>query len=339
MSKCLILAALGTASVSTAFSAAPLTREIKFKVPDLELVGTFESPASPGKHPAILLLPGSGPTDRDGNSGLGITTDVLKTIADTLAENGIASFRFDKRAIRHYAPVWPKGGDALNAFFGWQKFVDDAAAGLDLLRQQPEVDPTRVGMLGHSEGSLLSLQVAANRHGKPNGPKVLVLLGCTGRPMGIVIHEQIARSLTKSGAPAEIAKPYLDYTDAACKALAAGQPLPPNPPQGLESLFNATTRDIVGAYCRIDPTDNAKLFSGPALVINGGHDTQVSAERDTPRLVAALKARHEGTTDSFIAPNASHNLKSTAGGNDDAFSGPIAPGVLEHIVSFLKAKL
>ena len=315
------------------------TREIKFQVPDLTLEGTFECPSGTGKFPALLLLPGSGPTDRNGNSGLGITTDILKSIADELALNGIASYRFDKRAIAHYKEAWPKGAEALNKFFGWRKFVDDATSALKLLASQPEVDASRVGLLGHSEGSLISLQIGADTKGQPGAPKALVLLGCTGRPMGIVIHEQIARLLKQQGATEQIGKPFLDYTDAACKALAAGQPLPPNTPPGLAALFNQTTLDIVGAYCRIDPSELAKQFSGPVLVINGQSDTQVSAIRDTPLLIAALKSRAGGSVESFIAPDASHNLKSTKTAGDDAFDGPIVPGVLNRIVRFLKTNL
>ena len=315
------------------------TRELDVNTNDLTLTGTFEAPADSGKHPALLLLPGSGPTDRDDNQLPLMHTDLLKTIADDLAKHGIATYRFDKRAVAHYKTYWPKSPEEMNKFFAWSKFVGDAKAALATLRAQPEVDPARVGLLGHSEGSLISLQIASDTANSSDAPKVLVLLGSTGRPMGIVIHEQIVAVLKKQGASDEVAKPFIDYTDAACAAAAAGKPFPPNTPAGLKSLFNPTTLDIVGAYCRLDPAVLAKNFSGPALAINGQNDTQVSAERDTPRLVEALKSRSKGSVDSFIAPDASHCLKSTAGGNMDQFDGPIVPGVLEHIEAFCKANL
>ncbi len=115
--------------------------------------------------------------------------------------------------------------------------------------------------------------------------------------------------------------------------------MPPNTPKGLEGLFNPSALDIMGSYCRIDPTDLAKKFQGPVLVVNGAHDTQVSAERDAPRLIATFKARKGGVLDSLIVPDASHNLKSTSDGNDDAFSGPIVPVALAKIVQFAKANL
>ncbi len=315
-------------------------REVKFAVKDLTLEGTLQLPEdAKGKVPALLLLPGSGPTDRNGNSGLGITTDLLKQIAEELAKNGIASLRFDKRAIARYAATWPKDARAMNKFFDWDHFVGDAAAGLDFLASQPEVDKSRVGILGHSEGALLSLQIGADRAGKPNAPKIMITMGGTGRPMGPILHEQIERSLKRSGLKPDQQKVYLDYTDNACKALVNHLPLPGTPPKGLESLFNPTALDLIGSYCRIDPAELAKKYEGPVLVMNGKHDTQVSAERDAPVLIATFKARKNGVLDSLLVPDASHNFKSTKDGNDDAFTGPMIPEALAKIVEFAKKNL
>ena len=96
------------------------SREVKFESHGLMLEGTLQMPIGvAGKAPAVLLLPGSGPTDRNGNSMLGITTDLYKQIAEELAKNGIASLRFDKRAIRQYAANWPKDIPALSKYFCW----------------------------------------------------------------------------------------------------------------------------------------------------------------------------------------------------------------------------
>ena len=310
----------------------PVNAEVTFKGADgFELAGTFEAPAGDKPCPAVLLLPGSGPTDRDGNSKLlTVKIDILKQIADRLTVAGIATLRFDKRAIARYQASWPKTLPELNIFFSWRHFVGDAEGGLAYLRGRAEVDPARVSMLGHSEGALITLQVASELS---NPPAALVLIGSTGRPMGQVLHDQIAQSLAKN--PALDPKPYLDYTDAACTALAAGHPLPPNPPTGLQSLFNASVLDIMGAYCRINPTDLAKKYSGPVLVINGADDTQVSPSKDTPPLAAALKGRSKGSVEVMIAPNASHCLKSTTDGNKDAFAGPVDPKALEKIAAWL----
>ena len=344
-----ILAALGCGKppVAPSVAVAPVapkadgkTRAVKFDSHGLMLEGTLQLPEGVvGKASAVLLIPGSGPTDRDGNSGLGIKTDLLKQIAEELAKNGIASLRFDKRAIKIYMASWPKDIKEMNHFFAWQNFVDDASAAFDFLRQQPEVDSAKVGILGHSEGALISLNIGADRTGKPNAPKAMILMGSTGRPMGIILHEQVARQLKGSGTSEAVGKPYLDYVDAACKALAKNKPLPPNMPQGLGSLFSPAALEILGSYCRLDPTDFAKKVRGPVLVMNGKNDSQVSAERDTPRLLAALKSRVSGTVDSLIVPDASHNFKSTVKVGDDAFEGPIVPEPLALIIKFVTAYL
>ena len=341
----LILASTLSCSKSTPVVKPPSkvafsSREVKFDVPDLTLEGTFELPiGTTGKVPAILLIPGSGPTDRNGNSGFVITTDLLKQIAEELAKNGIASLRFDKRAIRHYSSKWPKDMKEINHFFRWESFVNDASAAFDFLASQPEVDGTRVGILGHSEGALISLQIGSDRRGKPNAPKATFLMGSTGRPMGIIIHEQIARELKNGGASEAVTKQYLDYVDSACSALKDGKPLPPGMPTPLGALFNPAALDIVGAYCRIDPVDLAKKVQGPVLVMNGAHDTQVSAERDTPRLLEALKSRKTGQVEALIVSDASHNFKNTKGSSDDAFNGPMVAKPLALIVKFAKANL
>ena len=346
----LLVAALGCGKPTVEPSSSPtpaaapvksgVIREVKFESHGLMLEGTLQlAQGVSGKAPAILLIPGSGPTDRNGNSGLGITTDLLKQIAEELAKNGIASLRFDKRAIKIYSAKWPKDVKELNHYFAWQNFVDDASAAFDYLSQQPEVDGSKVGILGHSEGALISLNIGADRSGKPNAPKITILMGSTGRPMGPILHEQIARQLKKGGATEDVSKKYLAYVDSACAALADKKPLPPDPPAGLESLFNATTEDIVGAYCRIDPIDFAKKVRGPVLVMNGQKDSQVSAERDMPRLLVALKGRSEGKVESLVVPDASHNFKSTVKAGDDAFEGPMVPEPLARIIKFTKANL
>ncbi len=351
-SVCLLLALAGCNSSPTSNSAAVIngavvappkqgnSREVSFDSGGLMLQGTLELPkGATGKVPAMLLIPGSGPTDRNGNSGLGLTTDLLKQIAEELAKNGIASLRFDKRAIKIYAAKWPKDLKEMNKFFAWQHFVDDAKAAYDFMAKQPEVDMAKTGILGHSEGALLSLQIGADRTGTPSAPKATILMGSTGRPMGIILHEQIARQLKLGKATPEVTKQYLDYVDAACRAVADRKELPPNMPPNLGALFNATTMDIMGAYCRIDPSENAKKMSGPVLVMNGALDGQVSAERDTPRLLAALKMRTSGTVESFIVPNCSHNFKPTKPDNVDTFEGPMIPEPLALIIKFAKANL
>ncbi len=313
--------------------------EVTFKGEDgLVLSGTFEMPAhaANARISAMLLIPGSGPTDRNGNSPLlTVKIDLLKEIADRLAASGIASLRFDKRVLPRYRPNWPTDISKMADFIAFEKFVGDAKGAYRFLLNNEELDHSRVGILGHSEGALLTLQIASDLANTPESPKAIVLLGSTGRKMGEVLHDQLAAKLPVQLGSAEAAKPYLAYSDAACAAAAAGKPYPPNPPAGLVPLYNPSTLKLLGAYCRIDPATLAINYTGSALAVNGGDDTQVSPLKDTPKIEAALKARKTGVYEVLIVPKASHNLKSTAAGDKDAFTGPIVPSAIDKIISFL----
>src|SRR5690554_4770891 len=167
-----------------AAQAEPVVREVTFTGADgLELKGTLLLPniKAGERCPAALLLPGSGPTDRDGNQPPLLVTDLLKQIAEELASKGIATLRFDKRAVRSYAQYWPSEPAELNAFFGWRKFVDDAAAGLRFLQSHEAIDPERIAIIGHSEGGLIALQIAHDGRMSDQLPATLVLLATAGR--------------------------------------------------------------------------------------------------------------------------------------------------------------
>ena len=329
------LTATYAASVSKG-QGAPTGAEVTFTgAGNMVLNGTLLKPDAKADVPAALLHPGSGPTDRDGNQP-GLKTDVLKQIAERLAANGFASLRFDKRAVAHYRSIWPKDPDEMNRFFSYDHFVEDATHAYSYLRSQPGIDKSRVAIIGHSEGAMFALHIASNLTGKPDQPWKIVTIGGMGRPMGGVLHAQIAGKLKEQGAGPQISQVYLDYVDKACAALAARKPLPPDIPQGLGTLFNATVLDIVGAYCRIDSAELAHKYPGPVLVINGEDDTQVSPTIDAQLLYKALKSRNTGSVDLDIVPHASHCIKQTTDSTKDVFEGPMIEEPLNRIVSFLK---
>src|ERR1700733_8388575 len=185
---------------------APVSeRQVTFKGANgASLRGTFQFPAgtSNAKVPALLLLAGSGPTDRDGNQPPVMMTNLLKQIAQALANKGIASLRFDKRGMYANAADIPKQLSQYGEFFAWENFVGDAAAAYRFLREQPEVDPLRVGILGHSEGGILAL-VSAGALRAEAPPAVLILVGTPGRPMESVIVDQLQSLLKRQGATPE----------------------------------------------------------------------------------------------------------------------------------------
>lgn len=303
----------------------------------MKLRGTLDLPANVKTPvPGVLLLPGSGPTDRNGNQPPALVTDLLKQIAERLAKDGVATFRFDKRAAHGYSAVWPKGLAAMNDFFVWANFVSDAKAALKFLGSQPGVNPRKLIIIGHSEGGLIAAQIASDTAGKPDAPAALVLMGTAGRTLDILVREQVKASLDRSKLTPAVQKPYLDYMEAAIKQIKANATVPPNPPQGLGGLFNESASKLMQTYFTLDPTKLLARFAGPVLIVQGEKDVQVLASKDTPVLERALKARKSGTVQTVIVPGASHNFKAVSNPDTDpGFTGPVAPLALGKIAAFV----
>lgn len=306
----------------------------------LVLQGTLLQPdTTKGPVPAVLLLPGSGPTDRDGNQLPTVATNLLKEFAETLSANGFATLRFDKRATKAYVASFPKDVKAQNDFFAWDKFVGDAKGALRFLGSQKGVDPKRLFIIGHSEGSMIAGQIGHDLNGKPGCPAGLVLMGAPGRTLGPVIREQVLASLNRAKMAAEAQKPYVSYLDEAIALISQGKDPPPNPPMGLGALFPPSAIKLMQSYFTNDPAITASSFSGPVLIVQGQKDIQVLARKDTPRLLAALKARKKGQVEAFIVPSASHNLKQVKDENvEPGFTGPVVPTAIEKVVGWLKAR-
>jgi uncharacterized protein len=147
--------------------------EVSFVIDGTTTYGTLEVPSRPGGGDlaAALLIPGSGPTDRDGDDpGMGFTPDTLAVIANLLAEDGIASLRYDKffsgkTGAGRYA-------DDPGAFtIGAELRQADAA--YEFLARQPRVDPSRLLVVGHSEGGMVALHVADSAAPPPAGLALL----------------------------------------------------------------------------------------------------------------------------------------------------------------------
>ncbi len=331
----------GTPEAAPGDSNGGAGREVTFEgAGGLTLHGTLLLPVGKSqKAPGILLLPGSGPTDRNGNQPPLLVSDLLMQIAERLASDGYATLRFDKRAARTNAATWPKDVATQNEFFSWDAFVGDAKAALRFLQSRPEVDASRTIVAGHSEGGTIAIEVGRELAGKPNAPAGLVLLSCPGRPVGMLLREQIARGLKRAGVAEEAAKTQTEYIDRAIEQIVKGGSAPPNPPAGLGVLFPANATKLLQVEFSFDPARALRSFPGPVLVVQGANDIQVSAERDFPLLVAALKSRG-GTADSVIVPSASHNLKAVSDENTEpGIAGPVAPQALEAIASWMKKQV
>ncbi|MDR2214067.1 MAG: lysophospholipase, partial [Pseudomonadales bacterium] len=146
-----LLLILWSCGLSLAAFAQSVSEPIDLEIPAGTIHGTLLLPQAATSVPVVLMIAGSGPTDRDGNTvGLLGKNDSLLLLAQALAEHGIASLRYDKRGIAASREAGPSDAD-----LRFENYAEDASAWLDLLAQDSRFS-TRY-LLGHSEGSLLGM--------------------------------------------------------------------------------------------------------------------------------------------------------------------------------------
>jgi uncharacterized protein len=305
------------------------------------LHGTLTVPAHPPdtRVPALVLVQGSGPTDRDGNQPPALMTNLLKQLAKAFAEHGIATLRFDKRGMYDNHADWPKDKTKWEEFCRWEHFVGDVVAAYKFLDSQSVVDAKYVGLAGHSEGGDLVLQAADVLKAEAHPPAALILLSTPGRRMDAVIADQLAGLLQKQGATAAEAKFYLDENTRITKAIAETGKVPADVPAGSAALYPAYLGAFLHSELAVDPAALAKTYAGPVLVVAGANDTQVPAQKDAGALDAALKTRAKDDHQMLVLPGTSHNLKVVKDDADPGFTGVVAPDALDKITTWAAEKL
>lgn len=301
-------------------------RQVRFAGSDgAQLAGTLLLPLISEVQyvPGVVMVAGSGPTDRDGNNALApVPIDLLKQIAQLLARAGIASLRYDKRGIGASTPRPTASLQAQERFFAWENFVGDVqAAHAELLRHN-EIKPYATAFLGHSEGALLALAATAAM-GK-RAPYALVLAGAPGRPLSDIVRGQIRRNAPKLLAGAE---------QVMAAVLDTGH-VPPHVPAELQFIFPAYGGPFLKSLLTFDPARVAANIDTPCLMLHGGADVQIVPLGDIQPLIDALAERGK-PGEVMVAPLVSHNLKAVGAPTDPGFAGPIAPAIADKLSAWL----
>ncbi|MFR9803876.1 alpha/beta hydrolase [Pseudonocardia sp. RS010] len=286
------------------------------------LAGTLRLPAArTGPVPAVLLLPGSGPLDRDSDHRRA-TLGVTRLLADALADAGVASLRVDKRGT----------GASTGDFFrtGFLDTTRDAEAALAALAARPEVDAQRIVVAGHSEGAFHAVALGAE-HGELAG---VVLLSGAAHPAEEVLRYQGRAVLGTLPGPvrALLRLARIDVTALQRKRITA---------------LRATTTDVTGhgplrtnarwfrEFLQADPRPQVeRLAPLPVLAVTGERDVQVDPAD------AELIARLTGG-EAYRAPGVTHLLRRTpdAGGPSTyrrQSAEPLAEDVVERVVGFVR---
>ncbi|NOY76489.1 MAG: alpha/beta fold hydrolase [Calditrichaeota bacterium] len=297
-------------------------REVTFPSDSITLAGTLTLPPSrfPRPVPAVLFLAGSGPLDRNENSSA-VHINFFPQLADTLAPNGFATLRFDKRGVGQ------SGGDFKQADV--TDFLRDARAALRFLKNRPEIDSSRVAVLGHSEGAILGLMLASS--GTPMG--ALVMMAGTARNLGEVVLDQIAYLLKLQGKSEAEIRQKLREEKEFFRKIKEGK------------LTGFTKQGNAGwwrEHLQFNPLKAVCKIRTPLLILNGEKDYQVSAEKDARPLYRKAKSCGVDVT-LKIYPGLDHLFEPVQGkSTPQEYLTPgrkIPPRVKADLVNWLKEKL
>lgn len=294
-----------------------LEEAIKLETPTGNLYGTLLLPQSKRKVPIVLIIAGSGPTDRDGNSPLlKGSNNSLKLLAEGLAANGIASLRYDKRGIGESGKdmlltaqktnKMPREEDLI-----FDVYIDDAV----LWGQKLRVDKrfSTVTLAGHSEGSLIGMAAV-----KKMKADAFVSIAGAGRPVGQILLEQIKAQL-----PPDLMKSAEDIL----KELTAGKTVE-TVPSALNVVFRRSVQPYMISWLRYDPAKEIAKLTVPVLITQGTTDIQATAQ--DVKLLAAAKP----SAKVLMIDGMNHVLKAVPSDRDKqvaSYSDPTLPVMTELI--------
>jgi uncharacterized protein len=326
--------------LSGGIAGAQTTHEVEFEGHGgVRLFGTFVSPADagPSGSPAVLLISGSGPTDRDGNSAMLPTRiDTLAQFADALSKRGVASFRFDKRVSGKSASMI-RHDESICDFVAWEAFIGDTRAAFDTMIVRPEVDRTRTAIAGHSEGGLLAMLVATQPDRAT--PAAVVLMATPGRPLGVVLEAQFVRQMDLQKTPPQKREQIVQNLRTLIDEMRRDQMLTTEPLPVVRSLFPPDHEKFLGPLFGLDPVNLAARLPMPTLILQGEFDNQTTLADDAASLDAALKTRQGTAGELIVIKGASHNFKSVSSAIEIGLFGPIVPDAPAALCDWLDHQL
>jgi alpha-beta hydrolase superfamily lysophospholipase len=294
--------------------AGPTETPISIPSEPAPLYGTLLTPEGEARAAAVIL-PGSGPTDRDGNSPqFGLAAGTYRLLAEALVVDGIATVRIDKRAIGQSAAAGPD-----ERGLSFEQYAADARAWA--AEAADRAGRPCAWLIGHSEGSLVALAAVRLPDDRICG---VISLSGLGRPAAAGLRDQLAR----------MPEPLKIEAFHALDELEAGRPVE-GTSSALAALFRPAIQPYLISWFALDPAALARAYPGPLMIVQGTTDLQVSVA-DAQALAVA---RPDATL--LILEGVNHVLKAApaeptanmATYRDPAL--PLAPGLAQAVSAFI----
>lgn len=262
---------------------AQVEKEVSLSRKGCELKGTFTFYTdSTTRAPLVILIAGSGPTDRDGNNSL-MKNNSLKMLSELLVENGHHVLRYDKRSI---------AGSQIENFdqrdLSFDDFVDDAAAWVTKYEADNRV--SNIVLAGHSQGSLVAILAAQK---KPEAIDGLISIAGAGEPIHEVLKRQLAVSLSEQ---------MQGLVNAKLDTLASGDTLK-HTPNYLNTIMHPSVQPFLISWMKYDPAKEIAELKIPVLIVNGTTDIQVKPSD------AQILANSKPEAKLVLVKNMNHVLK------------------------------
>jgi hypothetical protein len=326
-------------------------REVTYENPvdQTKLAGTLTIPQGAGPHPAVILITGSGAQDRD-ETIFGHKPFLI--IADHLTRRGIAVLRVDDRGVG--------GSSGSTAESTTKSFANDVISGLKFLKKQPEIDPQRIGLVGHSEGGVIAPLVAS----KSKDVACIVLLAGSAIPGDKLLGIQLAALSRAAGMPADLVEKQTtaqqrifelmaqDADEAALRGavrelvkLQLAEGSKPDDAAQLDAATEAGVKQLSAPWMRFflkyDPRDALRKVKCPVLALNGSLDLQVPPKDNLPEIERALREAGNGDVTVKELLGLNHLFQEAKTGlvlEYATIEQTIAPVALDEIATWLRAR-
>jgi dipeptidyl aminopeptidase/acylaminoacyl peptidase len=304
--------------------------EVSFQTEDSVIAGTLAVPEGNKTFPAVIIIGGSGPFDRNGDVDPKSSEDLAlsstyRDIAEALSQEGFVTLRYDKRGIGNSTG---EGGDFP------EPSLRDLEAAVAFLKNNPSVDPKRIALVGHSLGGLWALMEAAE---DPN-IAAICLMATPAKPYGEVIIEQIEGLLTLQGGNKTDIADTVARQRALYEQLRSGEMDPLTYPEPTRSQL-----EFLKALIDISGADYAKEIKCPALILQGAKDLFTVIPAESQLLKQAFDEGGNKKVKLVIFKDLDHIFRLTLGQPSTELyyqdRGPIPAEVVRTIADWMKNTL